>query len=214
MLETQFQFDRGIQYVRLELLDAADCRRSTRANNLVSRFRRECLGGVKTLRPFDDSALDIADQHLVFGHSHIIARYHDDRHIEMTCHCGIHAAFARNVGTGHRVGAHATGICRARVITHEYYAVEGIVDTGHHAPLPWPGSHDGYVIRQSLDQQVLPIAMCVGNDKLGGARCTGRIDRGIHFCRHELAKSLVLETARTELLSRYGTYDAFHVSRD
>jgi hypothetical protein len=62
-------------------------------------------------------------------------------------------------GTPHRVGAHAARIVRTRVIAGKDYAVESLVDACHHAVLAWPGTDHGNVVRQLLDEQVLPVAM-------------------------------------------------------
>ena len=135
----------------------------------------------------------------------------------------VHAAFghldavqleARDVGAGKRVRAHPIHVCRTRVIAEENDAVESIVDPAHHAEFTRRGPNDGDIVRQSFDQEVLTVAVGVGDDELRRPGLAGRIDCRVDFSRHESAKSLVLEATRPQLLSGDRANHAFHVGGD
>ena len=63
-------------------------------------------------------------------------------------------------------------------------------------------------------QQVLAVAMRIGDDDLGRAGRLRGFDGGERLARHELAKAAVLEAGWAELIAGHGAGDALHVDRD
>ena len=112
------------------------------------------------------------------------------------------------------MGADAGRIVRAGVIADEDGRVDRLVDARHHAETSGPGADDTHVGRELLDQQVLPVAVRVGDDDLGRAGGLCRLDGSERLAGHELPEAAVLEPGRPELFAGDDAGDTFHVDRD
>ena len=62
------------------------------------------------------------------------------------------------------------------MVAEENDTVERVVDPAHHAEFTRPGSNERDVVRQPFDQQVLAIAVGVGDDDLRRSGPAGRLD--------------------------------------
>ena len=58
-----------------------------------------------------------------------------------------------------------------------------------------------HIARKLVDQQALAITVRISDEDFRGAGRFGGAYGHEHFIRHEMAKALVLETLRTELVS-------------
>ena len=77
---------------------------------------------------------------------------------------------ARQVRARKRVRADAGGVVGAGVIADEDRGVHGFVDAGHHAEAARPRADHLDVRRELVDEQVLAVAVRVGDDDFGRAR--------------------------------------------
>jgi hypothetical protein len=100
------------------------------------------------------------------------------------------------------------------VIADEDRGVERGVEAAHHRQRPRPRADDLHVGRELLDEQVLAVAMRVGDDDLGSAGFLRRGYRRHRLGGHELAEAAVPEPGRPELIARDHAGDALHVHRD
>ena len=109
------------------------------------------------------------------------------------------------------MAAHRVAAVLAGVIPDEQDGVEPGGDPLHHRERTRKAADDAHVRREIVDEQVLGVAVRVGDDELGGARRPGGRDGCFDLARHPLACLAVLETGRPELRGLHHARDPFHV---
>jgi hypothetical protein len=107
----------------------------------------------------------------------------------------------------------ADGINRhlTRVVPDEDSSAKRCIDSLHHAERPREPANDTDVLREQIDEQILRIAVGVGQHERGGAGRPGALDRGACLGRHPLAGLGVFEPGGTELRRLHDARDPFHV---
>ena len=72
----------------------------------------------------------------------------------------------------------------------------------------------GMSVRKAIDEQRLAVAVRIADHELRRAGLARALDGGEHVGGHPLARLLILEARRPELVGRRDAGDAFHVGRD
>src|SRR5215471_1571358 len=102
----------------------------------------------------------------------------------------------------------------ACVIADKNCAVEGLINSLHHHQWSRPGTNDRDVLWKLFDQEVLTIAMRITNDDLSCACLESGVNSRFYLFGHELAKAIVLEALRAELIASNNSHHSFHVGRN
>jgi hypothetical protein len=100
------------------------------------------------------------------------------------------------------------------VITEEDDGVEGRIDPLHHRERPRERADQRDIRREAFGQDVLRVAVRVGDGDVGRAGLARAGDGGEHLIGHEAAETLVFEAARKKLFAGHDPGDALHVGGD
>ncbi len=96
----------------------------------------------------------------------------------------------------------------------EDHPVDIPIDALQHTEGTRPRSNDSNVLWKFLDQQILAVAVRVGDQEFGGTGGPGALHCRQDLGRHDAPESLVLEPSRVQLLGGHRTRETLHVGDD
>ncbi len=164
VLEGHFQTDRRVDEVRLEVVDSLHRRRDLLTDKAVGRLRHQGGGGVEGVVPLQHRTLDVSQVGSSLLYDRIVSGDHDHRHAEVPGDGGADGRFGYLdsveahggiVPAGEGVGSDAFGVGGTGVIPDQDRAVEGLVDSLHHAQRPRPGADQKDVLGKEIQQEIL-----------------------------------------------------------